>query len=130
MRKSLVSVAERGIVRRRLATTGRGTRRTGQLGSTLVTGVGRRVHAPLGTVMNFTSLLSVVSSRGRRRRCVKLVRDGARRLLQLVGSIVSLSGVRSNIVSVINSSMILSSLVGRVRLACIPGTRAGGLILT
>lgn len=93
------SVARGLGVRRSLQRTGSGTRRSGELGSTFLTGVDRRVHAPLGTVMKFSSVVYRVSSPTSGRRCVGVVVTGGRLLLRLVSSVLSLSGVRTNAVS-------------------------------
>lgn len=76
--------------------TGRGTRRSGELGATFLTGVDRRVHAPLGTVIKFSDILiDSSSSPTRGRRCYSVVRGGSSLLLRLVGSVLSVSHVRS-----------------------------------
>lgn len=90
------SVARVGRVRIGLVSTGRGTRRTSRLGDTFLTGVDRRVHAPLGTVINFSKLLIRARSIRRHGRCVNVIRRGGRLLLRLVSSVLSLSGVRTN----------------------------------
>lgn len=66
-----------------------------------LTGVDRRVHAPLGTVINFSALLTYKSTSLSQRRVVRfasLVRGGDRLLVILVSSVLSLSGVRSGAV--------------------------------
>lgn len=119
---SILIVASEGGVRRRLVITGRGTRRTGQLGSTFVTGVDRRVHAPLGTVVKFSDVLSAIRASGRHGRCLHVVRCGGRLLLRLIGSVVSLSGVRTKTLRLIASGICLSSVVERLRETFYPGT--------
>lgn len=76
------------------------TRRT-RLGRSFLTGVDRRVHAPLGTVIKFSGLLAARGGVSRRRggRFTSVVSGGAELLLGLIGSILRLSHVRSNGVS-------------------------------
>lgn len=113
--KSSLIVARQGGVRSRLLSTGSHTRRSGQLGSTFLTGVDRRVHAPLGTVVNFSGVLTTTRRRRRGRRCVGVVRDGGALLLRLVDSVLSLSGVRTNALRFYCSGIRLGSVVSRVR---------------
>lgn len=103
-------------IRLQLVRRGRQTRRTGGVGSTFLTGVDRRVHAPLGTVINFAGLLR---SRGRlasRRGSLfhGAVGGGDGLLLGLVGSVLRLSHVRSKQVSFTFSSYSLGRLLRRV----------------
>lgn len=95
--------------------TGRGTRASSQLGSTFLTGVDRRVHAPLGTVMNFSQVVTRDASRRRQLNCCRVIRSGGRHLLRLVGRVLSLSGVRSNVIRFAVAPMHLRPLYGRVR---------------
>lgn len=104
-----------GETRRQVGRTRLGTRRTGRLGSTFLTGVDRRVHAPLGTVINFSGLLSVMRSGRRVLRCTNVVRAGARLLLRLVGSVLSVSGVRSKVCSFRIARISTGRLVSRIR---------------
>lgn len=90
------SVARLGRARTVLVRTGRGTRAVSHLGDTFLTGVDRRVHAPLGTVINFSNLLISARSVRRHYRCVGVMRRGGSLLLRLVSSVLSLSGVRTN----------------------------------
>lgn len=73
-----------------------GTRRSSELGATFLTGVDRRVHAPLGTVIKFSRLVAVTSGTRSRGLCSSVVGRGSRVLLRLVGSVLSLTGVRTN----------------------------------
>lgn len=92
----------------------RGTRRLSHLGSTFLTGVDRRVQAPLGTVINFSALLISASSPRRGGRFIRVVRGGGRLLLRLVSSILSLTGVRSNVVRLGLIRISLQRLYGRL----------------
>lgn len=97
MTKLLRGVRRLGSRRRRLVRSHRLTRRT-RLGRSFLGGVDRRVHAPLGTVINFSSVLTGrprFSSR-RQRRFISVVGAGAGLLLGLINSILRLSHVRSN----------------------------------
>lgn len=85
-------------------------RRSGQLGSTFLTGVDRRVHAPLGTVMKFSGLLTRAGPSRRAGRFYRVVRAGGRLLLRLIGSVLSLSGVRTKRVSFVCSRFGMSAL--------------------
>lgn len=61
-------------------------------GDLFLSGVDRRVHAPLGTLSNFSTVLASSSVSGRaQQRYGSVVRRGSRLLLGLVGSMVSLS---------------------------------------
>lgn len=76
--------------------TGSETRRSGHLGDTFLTGVDRRVQAPLGSVINFSSMLTMNNdARRRRRSCCRVVGAGSSLLLHLVGSVLSLSHLRT-----------------------------------
>lgn len=89
-------MARVGGARGRLVTTQVGTRRTSLVGSSFLTGVDRRVHAPLGTVMNFSGLVVRTSGRYRGHRCTSVIRRGSAILLGLFGSVLSLSTLRTN----------------------------------
>lgn len=86
-----------GLSARGLTASQVGTRGTVHTGDIFLSGVDRRVHAPLGTLSNFSSLLArrKLSSRAHH-RYGRIVRRGSRLLLGLVGSIVSLSDLRFN----------------------------------
>lgn len=113
---TLVRSVKRQIRRtRRLVRTGEGTRRTSHVGSIFLTGVDRRVHAPLGTVINFTRVVTLARTRRRGRRCVNVVQGGDGILLRLVGSVLSLSHVRSNGSRVRFRLIRVASLVSRIR---------------
>lgn len=99
------SVARLGRARTRLVLTHSETRVTNHLGDTFLTGVDRRVHAPLGTVINFSSLLIRTRSVRRQGRCIGVIHGGGRLLLRLVASVLSLSGVRTNAFSFACKSM-------------------------
>lgn len=110
-------MASVGGMRGRLVGTHVGTRRTSGLGSSFLTGVDRRVHAPLGTVMNFSGLV-VRSVGGRRRlRCTRLMRGGSNLLLGLFGSVLSLSTLRTNSLEFSVHSIELVSIY--TRLCCL-----------
>lgn len=100
---------------RRLRRTGRGTRITGRTGDSFLTGVDRRLHAPLGTVLNFARLLTHRPSLAPRRTSLRLVQSDNRRLLSLVGSILSLTGVRTKHVDLCRGIFGLASLIGGLR---------------
>lgn len=71
------------------------TRGSVHAGDLFLSGVDRRVHAPLGTLSNFSAVLARRSvSRRAEGRYGSVVRRGSRLLLGLVGSIVSLSDLR------------------------------------
>lgn len=110
----MLGVRSCGGQRRRLVRTHGVTRGT-RLGRSFLTGVDRRVHAPLGTVIKFSALLTSPSSASvaprRGRRCVSAVGHGDRLLLGLVGSVLRLSHVRSKCVSFSYGSCPLSTLV-------------------
>lgn len=110
-------VRQCGATRRRVERTHSGTLRTSGLGSTFLTGVDRRVQAPLGTVMNFSSLLDSADNFAKRRvtRFVKAVGGGYNLLLTLVGSVLSLSHVRSKAVRFVFTRRGLSLLLGAIR---------------
>lgn len=111
----LLGVRSVGSHRRRLSSTHHLTRGT-RLGRSFLTGVDRRVHAPLGTVINFTGVLTV-SSRLRRSsgvRCVSAVGQGDRLLLGLVGSVLRLSHVRSKGVAFRVDGYRISRLIGGI----------------
>lgn len=91
----------------------RGIHRTSGLGSTFLTGVDRRVQAPLGTVVKFSGVLTRASSGRRGRRFIGVVGGGDSLLLHLVASVLSFSGVRSNILSCSLSSADLGSVFRR-----------------
>lgn len=81
--------------------TGSHTRRSGQLGDTFLTGVDRRVHAPLGTVINFSSILATRKDSSRSEgKCSRVVGSGSSLLLQLVGSVLSLSQLSTSEIEV------------------------------
>lgn len=111
------SVASLGVAGRLVHLHG-GTRRTGQLGDTFLTGVDRRVQAPLGTVINFSGLVTVTRRPSRVNRCIGVVRAGGRLLLRLIGSVLSLSGVRTKRVSFGCSTISLSRVFGGLRRIC------------
>lgn len=112
---SLLLVARHGERRRTLVQTQRGTRRSSQLGSTFLTGVDRRVHAPLGTVMKFSDLLATARGRARHGRFVDVVRAGGRLLLRLMDSVLSLSGVRTGALRFGCRGISLGRLTGSIR---------------
>lgn len=82
------------IVRRqRTQTRTRGTDRTG---STFLTTVDRRVHAPLCNVLNATRLLTSGPTLGTRHSSLQTVASSNRSLLAVLGSVLSCSTVRTN----------------------------------
>lgn len=76
------------------------TRRTGRVGDHFLTGVDCGVHVPLGGMINFSRLLSASGRLSRRRqgRCSYVVRTGSNRLVRLMGSMLSLSHLRTGVV--------------------------------
>lgn len=97
-----------------LRRTGRGTRLTSGVGSGCLTSVDRRVHAPLGTVANFSRLVTFTSSSRRHERCCRVVGAGGLLLVRLVGSVLSLSGVRTSTVEVDCRPISVGKLVSAV----------------
>lgn len=95
---------------------GRITRRSGRLGGTFVTGVARRVHAPLGTVMNFAAVLTRVSGLSERAHVTFLGRvgSGGSSLLRLIGSLLSCSGVRTGALRCGSKRISMGTLVSRI----------------
>lgn len=112
---AICSVARLGGVRQLLGVRGRGTISTRGLGSTFVTGVDRRVHAPLGTVINFSNLLTSTSSSARGGVCLSVMTRGGSHLLRVIASMLSLSGVRSNDLSFRCSRFSMGSLLYTLR---------------
>lgn len=109
------SVAQLGRIRTRLGLTHRGTRGTSHSGSIFLTGVDRRVHAPLGTVIKFSRLLTSTSASRRGARFLRVIRDGGRVLRRLVTSVLSLSGVRTKALRFIFSSISVGRVVSSLR---------------
>lgn len=109
------SVARLGRMRERLGITGRGTRGTSVTGSTFLTGVDRRVHAPLGTVAKFTRMVNDTGARRRGARCRRVVGVGTSLLVRLMGSVLSVSGVRTNALRFICSAMSVGLLLSSLR---------------
>lgn len=73
------------------------TRGSVHAGDLFLSGVDRRVQAPLGTLSKFSSVLASRSVSGSAQcRYGSVVRRGSRLLLGLVGSMVSLSGLSPN----------------------------------
>lgn len=109
----------RGLMRRRrrLVLTGRVTRGT-RLGRSFLGGVDRRVHAPLGTVINFAGVLTNRStsrvSQRRGRDVLRVVGLGGRLLLGLVGSVLRVSRLSSNGVSFRVGGCSVARVIGRV----------------
>lgn len=71
------------------------TRTTARTGSTFMSGVSRRVHAPVGSVIKVARIVLHSQRSPERRRFLLGVRDSKRTLLSVVGSMLSFSGVRS-----------------------------------
>lgn len=106
------------------------TGRTGRVGSSFLTGVDRRVHAPVGNVVNVMRVLDRASLDRRRRRCISGVGISGRRLLTVVGNVLSLSGIRSNGVAVSAVPVGLSALYGRMIDLFTVGTHRHNLVLS
>lgn len=80
-------------------TVGRGTIRTVRQGGVFLSGVDRRMHAPLGTVIKFSTMLASRSrsfSSRSHQRFSRVVGIGSFRLLGLVGSVLSFSSFRGS----------------------------------
>lgn len=89
---------EQQTARRHLRRAGRRLTHTAQLGSRFLTGVDRRLQAPLGTVLKVSRKLRrrVFNPVGSHRlETLLAVRRDNARLLSLVGSVLSMTGVRS-----------------------------------
>lgn len=99
------------------------TRRTGRVGGHFLSGVDCRVHVPLGNMINFSRLVTSrpgVPSR-LHGRCSSVVRGGSRRLVHLIGSMLSLSQLRTNVVGFGVRRCELTRLYGRT--ACVTHVR-------
>lgn len=117
-------VERRGLLGRTLSAT----RHTGTRGSGFLSHVSRSVHAPLGKVVN------LVRVSGGRRGSVKFLGDGHRgtfvstdRLLSLVGSMLSVSGVRRNKLMLGRRPFSLVECRGRARVLVSVRTRGGNV---
>lgn len=93
LHRALRRVRVRGI---RLSLTGGHTRRTTHVGSRFLTGVSRRLHAPLGNIVNFAHLALGARLAPARHSRLGAVRHSTGGLLTVVGSILSFSGLRTN----------------------------------
>lgn len=116
-----------------LSTTGGTMVGTDHVGDSFVRRVARRVHAPLGSVIKFSSLVTTKKvDRRRRGRCTRRVRVDGACLLSLIDGIVSVTSVSSRarstpgrVVSISAYygryvSRMLPSLEGKIRLRCRP----------
>lgn len=81
-----------------LRTTHETIRGVDRIGDSFVRRVARRVHAPLGSVINFSALLTrrgLSSIRGH--RCIRRIRNGGACLLDLVRGVLGVTSVSSQI---------------------------------
>lgn len=118
---------------RRLRTRRRTTRITDRTGDRFLTVVDRRLQAPLGSVLNLSAILDrrIVNSLGSGRlRCLSYVHRDNRRLLTLVDSVLSLSGMRTKRRRLILASITIIPLYRSYVTVIRPETVTGNLALS
>lgn len=116
----------------RVRSRGLGLLRTCQIGSRFLTAVSRRLQAPLGTVLKFSRVLRDRSGNSlapRRTRVIGHVFAGNGGLLGLIGSVLSLSGLRTRHLALAPAAIGLRNLIQKILSSLRSLTRNGTLAL-